>query len=323
MLRRSKIATMSGKPLSPAVLHERLVARLRVRHLRLMAALAHCSTLADAAREVGLTQPTASQMLLDLEDLLGQQLFERYRRGMRPTEAGRFLTQQASQLVASVRHTADGLSALAHGRRRPLRIGAIGAAMVALLQPRIALLRSRLTDVEVQVQEGTPDAVEAGLHGGSLELGLLRRPLVPSREPWTWMALLDDDIAVVASPRHPLTRRRSVALAELAGYPWSLPQTHHSTHDTFVAACQAEGFTPERSPWQCVSLELLPTFVDDRRTLAAVPRALVGMALAQGHVREVRLRSSVPLPPLGAVWNAGDPHPSLATLLELLAPAGR
>lgn len=309
---------MSGKPLSPEVLHERLVARLRVRHLRLMAALAHCSTLADAAREVGLTQPAASQMLLDLEDLLGLPLFERHRRGMRPTDAGRFLSQQAGQLVATVRHTADGLAALAQGRQRPLRIGAIGAAMVALLQPRIALLRDRLSEVEVQVQEGTPDAVEAGLRGGSLDIGLLRMAPAPPRAPWTWMALLEDDIAVVASPRHPMTRRRSVALAELAGLPWSLPQAHHCTHDTFVAACEAEGFTPQRSPWQCASLELLPAFVEDRHTVAAVPRALVGIALAQGSVREVRMQTRVPLPPLGAIWNSEDPHPSVSRLLELL-----
>lgn len=276
---------MSGPPLSPEVLYERLVARLRVRHLRLMAALAHHSTLADAAHEVG-------------------------------------MTQQAGQLVASVRHTADGLAALARGQRRPLRIGAIAAAMVALLQPRLPLLRSRITDMEVQVQEGGPDAVDAGLRGGSLDLGLLRMPAVPVRAPWVWLPLLEDDIAVVASPRHPMARRKAVALADLAGLQWYLPLAHYSTHDAFVGACQAAGFTPERSPWQCISLELLPALTGDRRTVAAVPRALVATALAQGTVREIRLKDRIALPPVGALWNAQDPHPGIDTLLDLLRGAG-
>lgn len=309
---------MDSSPTSPQVLHERLVARLRVRHLRLIAAMGHHSTLADAAKEVGLTQPAASQMLLDLEQLLGMQLFERHRRGVRATEAGRFLSDQSVQVLAALRHTADGLAALAAGRHRPLRIGAIGAAMTALLRPGLARRRAQLPGLELHVQEGTPDTVHAGLHGGSFDIGLLRWPAVPLHAPWTWQALLEDEIAVVVDPRHPLARRRAVALVELSSLPWCLPQPGFATYELFIAACRATGFTPVPAPWQCLSVDLLPAMTEDRQTVAAVPRSLVAPLLSRGVVRELRLKDAVSLPPLGALWNAQQPHPGIRGFLQLL-----
>jgi len=77
-------------PPSPAVLHERLLARLRLRHLKLVEALATHSHLRRAAEAVHISQPAATQMLRELESLFGMPLFERHARGMRITEVPSF-----------------------------------------------------------------------------------------------------------------------------------------------------------------------------------------------------------------------------------------
>jgi molybdenum-dependent DNA-binding transcriptional regulator ModE len=71
------------------VLGERMMARLRLRHLRLLASLERSTTLREAAQEVGITQPAASQVLRELEEMLEVQLFERHARGLRATDASR------------------------------------------------------------------------------------------------------------------------------------------------------------------------------------------------------------------------------------------
>ena len=93
------------------VLKERMTARLRLRHLRLLAALSRCSTLAEAAQEVGVTQPAASQALREIENLLEMPLFERHARGLRATEAGRLMAEQSDHVLSSVHYAAQALAA--------------------------------------------------------------------------------------------------------------------------------------------------------------------------------------------------------------------
>ena len=59
--------------------------RLRLRQLRLMLALQEFGSLRRAADHIGMTQPAATKMLHEAEDLLGVELFERLPRGMRST----------------------------------------------------------------------------------------------------------------------------------------------------------------------------------------------------------------------------------------------
>ena len=95
-----------------AVLLERLLARLRLRHLKLVDALALHSHLGRAADAVHISQPAATQMLRELEEMIGVALFERHARGMRITEAGRLLALHARMAVDALRVVADGVNAM-------------------------------------------------------------------------------------------------------------------------------------------------------------------------------------------------------------------
>ena len=309
---------MASSPPTAAVLNERLIARLRMRHLRLLSALAYSETLAEAALDVGVTQPAASQMLGEMERLLDTRLFERHRRGLRPTLAGMFLARQARQMLGSVRHTAEVLAAMREGQVHPLRIGAIPAAMAAVLQPLLPLLRSRLSGLELHIEEGVPDHVKAELRNGNFQVGLYRQPADALGPAWVVEDLVADEIVIVGAAHHTLAQRKSVAMSALATIPWLLPQGQHASADAFTRACHQAGFTPRRSPLQCMSLDLLATLTADGCTLAAAPRSLVAALLRRAEVTQITLREPIELPPLSAVYRAEESHPALQSLLAVL-----
>jgi len=62
--------------------------RLRMNLLRAADAIETHRSLLKASAALGVSQPALSKSLLELEDVLQLQLFERHSRGMRPTEAG-------------------------------------------------------------------------------------------------------------------------------------------------------------------------------------------------------------------------------------------
>ncbi|KQO40149.1 hypothetical protein ASF19_00345 [Acidovorax sp. Leaf84] len=300
------------------VLGERMMARLRLRHLRLLASLERSTTLREAAREVGITQPAASQVLRELEEMLEVQLFERHARGLRATDAGRFLAQQSRQMLGGVAYAAEALASVALGYERPLQIGALPSAIAALVRPQMTRLRQQLVGWKVSFQEGQPNEVLASLQGGLTQLALLRRPNLVPEHRLTFTELLSDELVVVASPAHPAVGAVSIDLADLAPYPWSLPTGPLATALVFEDACRSAGLVPKRAALQSMAASLILPITSDAETLAAIPRSIVGAWLESGALVKIDLRATIPLPPLGALHHADDTSAAVHKVIAVL-----
>ncbi len=81
--------------------------RLRMRQLRVIVAVAEQGSVLKAARLLGMTQPAATRSVLELEDFLGQRLFDRAPRGMTPTRHGEAVIRRARRVLADL----DGIPA--------------------------------------------------------------------------------------------------------------------------------------------------------------------------------------------------------------------
>lgn len=299
-------------------LHERMTARLRLRHLRLLATLSRSTTLLDAAQEVGITQPAASQALREIEDMLEIQLFERHARGLRPTQAGRFMAEQSRQMLSSVDYAAQALAAASLGFQKPLHVSAIPAALASLVRPRMPVLRKKLAGIQVSITECSPADAQGWLQAGTTQLALTRQPEQALGHRLVFTELLEDELIVVASPQHPATRRRSADLADLGSYGWSMPLGTMRTAEIFQAACRDAGMVPVRADLHSMSSELLLGVVADHQTLVAAPRSIVGHWLATRELKQVRLRRKITLPPLGALHHADEASGTIATFIDIL-----
>src|ERR1700722_6437408 len=84
---------------------------VELRHLRYFVALADAGTFPRAAERMFIAQPTLSQQIRRLEELVGAPLLQRRRDGMRLTEAGSVLLEESR----------GGLSRVDHGGGRAAR----------------------------------------------------------------------------------------------------------------------------------------------------------------------------------------------------------
>ena len=206
----------------PGVLFNRLLARGRLRHLQLIAALADAGSVQRAATAVGMSQPAATQALADLEGLLEAPLFERHNRGVRPTRFGEAVVPVARNVLQALRATTETLSALQAGAQAFLRLGCIPAAASGLLARALPALLQAQPGLQVELIEENMVHLLPELAAGRLDAVVCRRPQdVPAA--WQFELLQNDAPAVVAAPGHPLAGLRSVALNRLVGLPWVLP----------------------------------------------------------------------------------------------------
>ena len=91
-------------------------ARLKTRQLLLLVALAEEGNIHRASQVLNMTQPAASKLLKDLEDVLEVPLFDRLPRGMRPTWYGETMIRHARVVLASLNQAHEELTALKAGR---------------------------------------------------------------------------------------------------------------------------------------------------------------------------------------------------------------
>ena len=93
---------------------------LEIRHLKVVCAIAETGSVTKAASRLGLAQPALTAQLQRIERILGGTLFERDRRGARPTALGELVLSRARVLLPAMKGLRDDAARLASagGTRR-------------------------------------------------------------------------------------------------------------------------------------------------------------------------------------------------------------
>ena len=95
---------------------------VELRHLRYFVAVADAGTFTEAAERMFVAQPTLSQQLRRLEDIVGAQLLYRRREGVRLTTAGSVLLETSRAILSLVDHGVSQTRQAAGLGRQRLRV---------------------------------------------------------------------------------------------------------------------------------------------------------------------------------------------------------
>jgi DNA-binding transcriptional LysR family regulator len=209
---------------------------VELRHLRYFVAVADAGTFTHAAERMLIAQPTLSQQIRRLEEMVGTPLLQRGRKGVRLTEAGAVLLEESRSVLSLVDHGMSRTRQVAGLARPRLRFVVPPNLPEALAVEVIARLRRTAADVGVDVVwlEAPLDAefspicqrrADAGLGWITAASESLPAPLdvmsLGEFEPDAW----------VPSP-HPAASRGGIGLDELAcmdvvhGPRWVSPGTY-------------------------------------------------------------------------------------------------
>ena len=203
-----------------------LLNRLRMRQVALILAVEEKRTLRAAANQLGLTQPAATKMLHELEDALGQRLFERVGRGLTLNPAGERVTGYFRSIRGSMEALNRELAEFKQGGAAKFSVGSIMAASPGRLTDALLDLKAEFPMMAMEIAVDTSDRLLAQLRDGVLEV-VIGRMTALAGIACKFTAIEDEGLAVIAGNEHPLARRRSLDFESLLGFPWIL-QPHGS-----------------------------------------------------------------------------------------------
>ncbi len=271
-----------------------------LRRLRYFIAVAEELSFNRAAQRLHIAQPPLSNQIKQLEEELEVVLFERSNRGVRMTEAGELLLEEARRIFVEVDQTVRTVRRVGHGEVGRLVLGFVPSASNEVLPPILHAFRERFPEVELFLREMRPNRVVQLLHEKQIDVGFLYLPLEDaslniecvSREP-----------LVLALPEtHPLASEPQVELQAIAEEPFILPARYPmpGLYGQVTEACRQAGFTPnavQKDVWLM-------------QTIVSLVAGGIGVALVPATLRNLRRRGVVyksvyglsPTVELGMIW---------------------
>jgi DNA-binding transcriptional LysR family regulator len=183
-----------------------------LQQLRLFEAVARHSSFTRAAEEIHLSQPAVSIQVKRLEENVGLALFEQVGKRLSLTDAGRELYAASKDVLGRLVELEGAIDALRGEVAGTLRVTAVTSAKYFLPHLLGAFIR-RYPGVEPRLKVANRANLLERIADNEDDLYVMGQ--VPANSDVQEAPFLENIIVIVASPDHPLARRRKVTLAQL------------------------------------------------------------------------------------------------------------
>src|SRR2546428_11093455 len=186
---------------------------LEMRHLRYLLAVAEAGSFSRAADRLGISQPSVSQQMRDLEADLRVPLFQRRGKRILLTPRGLIFQEHARALLHQLENFLQELNSEPGQLRGELHLGVIPVLNVPLVPHLLGLFTADHPAISITVEEISSTEIETALEEGRMDVGLgfLTRHSPNLR----YERLCTDEFSLIVSQSHPWWHRRVVPLSEL------------------------------------------------------------------------------------------------------------
>jgi DNA-binding transcriptional LysR family regulator len=215
-----------------------------LRHLRAFAAVADSRSFSNAARQLKVAQPPLSRQIQQLERELGVRLFVRSAFGVELTREGEFLLEKARVVLAASADLLEAAHRAETGAANTVRVGLACGLWNVINAIREHVATHRPTVLLEAADLSSSQQYEA-LRRRTIDVGLLRHThndRIIQSEP-----LFPEGFVVLLSSGHPLAKRRSIRLKEIANDPLLIHEKSRApmAYDKILSLYSVAGVVPE------------------------------------------------------------------------------
>ncbi len=193
-----------------------------------------------AAEAVLLTQPTVSEHIRTLEEMVGEKLVDRLGREALPTPAGQILYRYAQKILRLRQEAIEAIATYKGDLSGRLVLGASTIPGTYILPRIIGSFKARHPSIELTLKIlSTGQIVEAVLRG-DLEFGLVGSNWKDRRLKTE--EIFSEELVLAIYPEHPWRSRDEVGMEELYGESFILRERDSGTRMVTTQILEAHGF---------------------------------------------------------------------------------
>lgn len=291
---------------------------MNLRDLRYLVALADHRHFGRAAEASFVSQPTLSTQIRKLEEELGVALVERAPRKVMLTPVGRDIAERARRIVGEVEQMKEAARRSRDPEAGSVRLGLFPTLGPYLLPHVVPRIRQRFPKLELLLVEEKSDVILSRLRDGRLDAGLLALPV---HDEQLHAEFLFEEAFLLAVPEaHPLARRESLALEDLADQRLLLLEDGHCLRDQALDVCRLAG-AGEMDEFRATSLETLRQMVAANVGVTLLPSLAVQPPVARSeNIHLLAFNDSRPSRQIAMAWRRSS---AMAGFLQRLAEVFR
>lgn len=252
-------------PGAESLLYMRDEQKMNDRQLKYVLTVAETRNISAAARQLFISQPSLSAMILSIEEELGTPLFDRSTTPLSLTFAGECYVEAAREILSIERDMLRKIQETGDTVRGPLSIGCSSATSSLIMSFLIPKFLRLYPEVRLQLIEDHVSALGQYLQTG--EADVLCTPTLPHESDFAKKVLSHESVVLLAPSFFQPKHFRKVSgrpfpgydSRELDGMPFALMKTGHMTRGLQDQVLREENISPqillETERWEtCLSM---------------------------------------------------------------------
>jgi LysR family hydrogen peroxide-inducible transcriptional activator len=284
-----------------------------LRQLQFLTALRAEGSFVAAADAVGVTQPTLSAGIKDLEAALGAVLVERGRLGAVLTPAGEEAAERATRALGEVEDMVRAVQAAGEPFSGVFRLGAIPTIAPFLLPRAIPLLKKKFPKLRLQMREDLTGRLVDQLRARALDAAVIALPY--EAHGVASAPIAEDEFLFLCPEDHPLAKRNDLSPEHLKSEDVLLLEDGHCLRDHALAACRLPS-SKRSTDVGATSLHTLVQMVGGGMGVTLLPKIAADAGAAAGaHVAVRPFAQPLVGRSLGVAWRQGGQREEEARLL--------
>lgn len=270
---------------------------LDIKHLQYFIEVSKFSSFTRASSNLFITQPTISKMIKNLESELGVTLFDRSKKQLVLTDAGKVILQQAKlvdQAFHNLEMNIDNLTGLKTGQ---IRIGLPPIFNARDFLKITGLFHEKYPGITFRFEESGSKKIEEDIENNLLDVGVIVLPT--QTEIFNHYAFMEEDLKLILHPSHPLAHNKIVSLTELTDESFILFNKDFVLNERIIRACNDVGFHPHIIS-ESAHLLFIEEMVANKFGVSLLPQSIC--TKLGNKVRSVRLDNPAIRWSLAIIW---------------------
>ncbi len=253
---------------------------MNLRQIEYFVRVGELGSFTRASVDLGISQPSLSRQIRQLEVELHQSLLHRNGRGVELTPAGQCFLEHGQGILRSVTRALGELNELKGNPRGRVVIGLPSRVAGVLTTPLVQAFRARFPHASITIAEGLSSVLHDWLVLGRVDIALLVDPIRTSELE---LEQIHTEELVLVGPRtHRAASRKDIALAQIGKYPLILPRTPNATRAVLESATGKAG-VQIRISTEVDTTQSILQLVAKKMGYAILPRGAVLNAGGEAH----------------------------------------
>jgi LysR family pca operon transcriptional activator len=301
------------------VMRFKINARLKLRQIEIVLAVAEQGSFLAASHKLSITQPAVSKAVQEVEEIFGHAIFDRMARGVMINAFGRAVVERGLAMMSLVERLADDMVQIEQGQAGTLIIGALPTAASSVLPQTLGRLRVSNPELNIRIVQGRTAELMPQLESGRLDLIVGRLYELETDHDVRRETIYHEPVSILARAEHPLFAGSTLDASSIAAFGLVLPSLEQRLGQEVDAVIASSGLAMPPSTLRSTSISFIRELVLTSNFITVLPRLMLAGDLARGAVGIVPVAMSSGRRPAGIITLRHRRRPpSVAALLDAL-----